>query len=77
MTFEYLLALSPALLPTQSSGLGLHLKEITNFQRDFLTMPDGKLRSPEPVTDRQAWLLANVAAPMHDVLKYLGSPKAK
>jgi hypothetical protein len=64
-------------LPTQSSGLGLHLKEITEFQRSFFTTAEGKSRFPELVNDRQAWLMANVAAPMHDVLKYLGSPKAQ
>jgi hypothetical protein len=60
-------------LAQERSGLGLHLREITDFCRAFYQTQDGASRFPDLLNDRQAALLAQLAAPLHDVLKYLGS----
>lgn len=54
------------------TGLGLHLKEITEFSKSFYLV-DGKSRFPDIMNDRHALLFAEVVAPVHDLLKYLGS----
>lgn len=60
----------------EPAGLGLHLREITAFAREFLL--DGeRSRFSRLLSDRQAQLLAEVAAPLHDALKYLGAYRAQ
>lgn len=57
----------------KKTGLGLHLEEITQFCKAFFLDDDGRSRFPDIITDRRAALLAEVIAPLHDVLKFLGS----
>lgn len=56
--------------PEKGEGLGAHLKEIKIFSQKLFLTEDGKSRFPGMLTDRQAFLLANVVAPIHDLAKY-------
>jgi hypothetical protein len=56
------------------TGLGLHLLEITEFARSFFLIDGHKSRFPEILSDHKALLLVEVVAPVHDLLKYLGTP---
>lgn len=58
------------------SGLGSHLEEIRVFAADFFLVDGHASRFPG-LTDRQAQLLAYVVTPLHDVLKFLGTPAAQ
>ena len=58
-------------------GLGRHLEEITNFSRQFFLDESGSSRFPDIIADHHAQLLADVIAPLHDALKFLGSPSAQ
>ena len=62
---------------TPEGGLGLHLKNATLFAKAFLLTENGQSRFPQILSTQQAHLLAEVAAPMHDVLKFLGRPDAQ
>jgi len=59
------------------TGLGLHLQEVTQFAKGFYLLDDRSSRFPEIISDRHALLLAEVVAPVHDILKYLGSLKSQ
>ncbi len=62
---------------TPKGGLGIHLKEITEFSRNFLLDVQGNSRFPNLISTHNAQLFADVAAPMHDVLKFLGTTDAQ
>jgi hypothetical protein len=62
--------------PAQNTLLN-HLKEVTDFARDFILVNDDTSRFPRLLNDRHAILIAHVAAPLHDLMKYLGPPKAQ
>lgn len=69
-------------LPDRELGVGAfnlahHLIEITRYARVFLLNKEGKSKMPHTLSDREAWLLAYVVAPLHDMLKYLGTPEAQ
>lgn len=64
-------------LGSERKGLGIHLKATTEFCEKFFLTELGTSRFPELLDDRQAKLMAYVAAPTHDVLKYLGSFKSQ
>lgn len=64
-------------LTERPTGLGLHLSSIRAFCNALYCTPEGRSRFPHILTDRQALVLAELAAPLHDSLKYLGSFKAQ
>lgn len=57
--------------------MGIHLQEATQFSFKFLLDDQGQSRFSKLISNDKAHLLAEVVAPMHDLLKFLGSPKAQ
>jgi hypothetical protein len=54
-------------------ALMMHLQEVSNFAKEFIVVHGTSSRFPNILTDREAVLVAYVAAPLHDLMKYLGS----
>ena len=54
-----------------------HLREVSEFAREFLLDNGTISRFPRLLTDREALLITYVAAPLHDLTKYLGTPQAQ
>jgi hypothetical protein len=57
--------------------LWTHLKEVSEFAQEFIVTNKSSSRFPRLLTDRQAILIAHVAAPLHDLMKYLGAHQAQ
>jgi hypothetical protein len=64
------------LTETPPGELGIHLKEIEIFSDRFVLKPDGTNRFPW-MSPKQAWLFAHAIAPLHDLLKFLGTKSAQ
>lgn len=60
-----------------AGGLGRHLKEVEEFPTEFLFDSQGESRFPSVISTRETQLFVNVIAPMHDVLKFLGTYDAQ
>lgn len=60
-----------------TTKLAQHLEQISNFCQSFFVSAEGHSRYPQVISDRKALLLAYVAAPMHDIAKYLGSRESQ
>jgi hypothetical protein len=76
LAYSFVARISPLAakeLGENRANLGLHLQEITDFCRSFYLIPSGESRFPNVLNNREALLLAEVIAPLHDVLKYIGS----
>ena len=58
---------------TPETGLGIHLKEISIFSEKFFLQSMYESRFPNVISTHRARLLAYVVAPMHMLLKFLGS----
>lgn len=58
-------------------GLELHLKDVRDFACSLLLTADSESRFPQIISDRDAQLLSNVVADVHDLLKFLGSLEAQ
>lgn len=78
--YDYLRLVSPLAaeqLTEKPSGLGVHLRDIRHFCNALFCTPEGRSRFDRVLTDREALILAEVTAPLHDSLKYLGTFKAQ
>jgi hypothetical protein len=59
------------------SGLGKHLADVKELIASLALSADGRSRFRDLLTDREAALLVDIVADMHDGLKYLGTEAAQ
>lgn len=81
VTYDFVKSLSDfaktQLETTPEAGLGIHLKEISIFSERFFLDSKYESRFPNVISTHNARLLAYIVAPLHDLLKFLGSAEAQ
>jgi len=79
--FDFVMDFSPLakkhLEQPRPKTLLAHLQAVSEFAREFILEDGNSSRFPQLLTDREALLIAHVAAPLHDLMKYLGTHQAQ